>query len=97
MILSYCIIAISLLPVCKEIGNDLFTFIPFTCIITYLILVFPIVMSPPHKIRRHSAFSSVVCLSVRPSVCLSVLSRFRVHSISFEPLVRFSNTSAQMS
>jgi len=42
------------------------------------------------------------CLSVRPSVRLSVCifvcpSRFRVCSISFEPLVGFTNNFAQMS
>jgi len=35
-----------------------------------------------------------VCLSVRLSVCPS---HFRVRSISFEPLVRFTNNFAQMS
>ena len=43
---------------------------------------------------RHIVFSSVVCLSVRLSVCLS---RFHVRSISFEPLVGFTNNFAQMS
>jgi len=43
---------------------------------------------------RHIVFSSVVCLSVRPSVRPS---HFRVRSISFEPLVGFSNNFAQMS
>ena len=56
--------------------------------------------------RRHIVFSSVVCLYVRlsvsPSVSLSVrlsvcLSRFRVRSIYFERLMRFTNTFAQMS
>jgi len=36
--------------------------------------------------------------NVRPSVCLSVCpSHFRVRSISFEPLVGFTNNFAQMS
>ena len=48
-----------------------------------------------HKeMGRHIVFSSVVCLSLRPSVCPS---RFRVRSISFEPLVGFTNNFAQMS
>jgi len=42
---------------------------------------------------RHIVFSSVVCLSVRPSVCPS---RFHVRSISFEPLLGITNNFAQM-
>ena len=41
----------------------------------------------PHEMGRDIGFSSVVCLSVRLSVCPS---RFRVRSISFEPLVGFT-------
>jgi len=48
----------------------------------------------PHEMRRHVVFSSVVCWSVRSSVCPS---HFRVRSISFEPLVGFTNNFAQMS
>ena len=43
-----------------------------------------------HEMGRHIVFSSVVC----PSVCPS---HFRVRSISFEPLVGFTNNFAQMS
>ena len=51
-----------------------------------------------NEMGRHIVFSSVVCLSVRPSVRLSVRpSHFRVRSISFEPLVGFSNNFAQIS
>ena len=42
---------------------------------------------------RHIVFSSVVCLSIRLSIRLS---HFRVRSISFEPLVGFTNNFAQM-
>jgi len=52
----------------------------------------------PHEMGRHIVFSSVVCLSVRPSVRPSIRpSHFRVRSISFEPLVGFTNNFAQMS
>jgi len=44
----------------------------------------------PHKMGRHIVFSSVVCPSVR-------LLHFLVRSISFEPLVGFTNNFAQMS
>ena len=45
-----------------------------------------------------NCFSSVVCPSVRSSVCMYVCpSRFHVRSVSFEPLVGFTNNSAQMS
>ena len=46
------------------------------------------------KRKRQIDFSSVVCLSVRLSVCPS---HFRVRSISFERLVGFTNNFAQMS
>jgi len=48
-------------------------------------------MSSPHEMGRHIVFSSFVCLSV----CLSVT--LRVGSISFKPLVIFTNYSAQLS
>ena len=48
----------------------------------------------PHKMGRHIVFISVVCPSVRSSVCLS---HFRVRSLSFVPLVGFTNNFAQMS
>ena len=62
----------------------------FVCVdkITHLVLCLP------NEMGRHIVFSSVVCLSVCLSVCPS---RFRVRSISFEPLVGFTNNLAQMS
>jgi len=53
---------------------------------------------PPHEMGRHIVFSSVVCLFARLFVCPSVRSPlFQVRSISFEPLVGFTNNFAQMS
>jgi len=50
----------------------------------------------PHEMGRHIVFSSVVCMSFRPSVRPSVCpSHFRVLSISFEPLIGFTNNFAQ--
>ena len=46
----------------------------------------------PHEMGRHIVF--LRCLSVRSSVCPSC---FHVRSISFEPLVGFTNNFAQMS
>jgi len=48
----------------------------------------------PHEMGIHIVFSSVVCPSVHQSVSPS---HFRVRSISFEPLVGFTNNFAQMS
>ena len=53
-----------------------------------------VIMSPPYEMVRPIVFSSVVCLSVCPLVRPSVNC---VRSISFEPLVGFTNNSAQMS
>ena len=60
---------------------------------------FPDYYVSPNEMGRHIVFSSVVCLSVRPSVRLSVRPSvtLRVRSISFEPLVGFTNNFAQMS
>jgi len=53
-----------------------------------------------HEMGRHNVFSSVVCLSVRPSVCLSRLSvrpsRFRVRSISFKLLLQITLHKCQV-
>jgi len=53
-----------------------------------LIITTPSEFCLPHEMGRHIVFSSVVCLSVRLSVCPS---RFGVRSIYFEPLVGFTN------
>ena len=50
-------------------------------------------ISPPRNGETY-CFSSIVCLSVCPSVCTSC---FRVRSISFKLLVGFTNNFAQMS
>jgi len=55
-----------------------------------LIITTPSELCLPHEMGRHIVFSSVVCLSVRPS-------RFHVSSISFKPLMGFTNNFAQMS
>ena len=45
----------------------------------------------PHQMGKHIVFSSVVC----PSVCLSVNNSF-VSTMSFEPMVGFTNNFAQI-
>ena len=55
-----------------------------------------IIMSPPWNVCLSVRLS--LCPSVRLSICLSVCpSRLRVRSISFEPLVGFTNNFAKMS